>query len=305
MNDLQVKTDFNQNALAFIRSIDNSYKFHIRNFCGWMERTGRSLDKEQFFQTVKDYIIEVNNDNTISASTKRLRRQALKKALKLMTNGADAGNLYLLDLLLKNLDENKETKSPGTNTRKVSRDKVITAAEYYKLVDNARSDKQRRFIEFLFNTGCRVSEMLEIRIKDDITIGPEFVGIRVKGKGSRKMKYKERPIMIPLELYNDILRTFDSTDKEFLFSTSTGHAYNRCYVSNQLKKLGKAILSKKISAHTFRHGFVTLKIQETGDIKAVSEYVGHSSVSITLDMYTHTELKKEQIFKSYYRDKVS
>ena len=81
-----------------------------------------------------------------------------------------------------------------------------------------------------------------------------------------------------------------------LFCTSTGKHYTRQYVTNQIKKIGKAILGKKISAHTLRHSFATHKIAETGKIKGVSRYLGHSTSATTLDMYVHEELSPEELF---------
>ena len=46
-------------------------------------------------------------------------------------------------------------------------------------------------------------------------------------------------------------------------------------------------------AHTLRHSFVTIMINRTGKIKAVSNYLGHGSASITLDMYVHQKLDKK------------
>ena len=48
-------------------------------------------------------------------------------------------------------------------------------------------------------------------------------------------------------------------------------------------------------APTLRHSFATEKIAKTGKIKGVSEYLGHSSSSITLDMYVHEELTDDEL----------
>lgn len=40
--------------------------------------------------------------------------------------------------------------------------------------------------------------------------------------------------------------------------------------------------------HSLRHTFATRLIKNTNDFKTVSELLGHSSISITLDIYTHT-----------------
>lgn len=42
------------------------------------------------------------------------------------------------------------------------------------------------------------------------------------------------------------------------------------------------------SFHSLRHTFATRLIKNTNDFKTVSELLGHSSISITLDIYTHT-----------------
>lgn len=46
--------------------------------------------------------------------------------------------------------------------------------------------------------------------------------------------------------------------------------------------------------HCLRHTFATRLISNTNDYKTVSELLGHSSVSITLDIYMHTS--KEKLF---------
>ena len=139
----------------------------------------------------------------------------------------------------------------------------------------------------LWVTGCRISEILGVKLAQCEQHG-ERVHIRIMGKGK-----KERYVWIPLVLYRRILATFGGTT--YLFETSAGKPYSRSYVSNQIAKLGRAILGRRISAHTFRHSFATRKIRETGKIQAVSEYLGHSSVAITLSLYCHDELSEEDL----------
>ena len=54
-----------------------------------------------------------------------------------------------------------------------------------------------------------------------------------------------------------------------------------------------------------RHSFATLAIREGASIKAVSTYLGHSSTSITMDMYVHESLEKTQkIRRAFNRDRL-
>jgi integrase/recombinase XerD len=301
MNAVLVKdTSFAQGLHGFMTKLSKggkyTYSFIIRHFLRYLEDTGREID----FNTIKEYIIKVNSDPSVSTSTKRLRKAALKHCIRKFMQNADVKTLMMMDRALKQLDDDPETKSPGVGTHQVTRDMTISEFEYEKLLDGARSEKQRRFLEFLFNSGCRVSEMLGIRLRD-VQICDDIVKVKVRGKGSKTRKYKERVILIPIELYQDITATFKG--ETYLFSTSSGRPYHRAYVSNQIAKLGRAILGKKISAHTMRHSFVTCMIRRTGDIAGVSRYVGHSSVSITLNLYCHSELKQEDIFKPYFHYK--
>jgi integrase len=58
----------------------------------------------------------------------------------------------------------------------------------------------------------------------------------------------------------------------------------RYYYSSILKKLS---IEHK-SFHSLRHTFATRLIKNTNDFKTVSELLGHSSISTTLDIYTYT-----------------
>jgi integrase/recombinase XerD len=140
------------------------------------------------------------------------------------------------------------------------------------------------FMMFLWVTGCRVSEMLGVKIQHCELEGDRVrVGVLENGK-------KERFVWLPSVLYGLIRE-----GSTWLLATRTGRPYSRSYVSNQIAKLGLHILNRRISAHTFRHSFCTRKIRETGKIQAVSEYVGHSSVAITLSLYCHDELSAEDL----------
>ena len=78
-------------------------------------------------------------------------------------------------------------------------------------------------------------------------------------------------------------------------SDENGGPYTRFYVSNAIKAAGRIYLDREISAHTLRHSFATEKIAKTHKTTAVSEYLGHSSVSTTLQLYNHGELTDDDL----------
>jgi integrase len=49
----------------------------------------------------------------------------------------------------------------------------------------------------------------------------------------------------------------------------------------------KAGIDKKVTCHIFRHSFISINLQNGGNIKAISEYVGHSKPNVTIGVYAH------------------
>jgi integrase/recombinase XerD len=271
--------------LQYMLEIDDHYKFQIRAFAHWLKESDRGID----YSSIQDYFKALNK-STYAAGTINMKRQAVKKRIKQLSSAGrfDVDQAMKIDRALSQLDKDKETKARKINSSEITADKLITAAEYDKLLNGARSDRQRLFMRFLWHTGCRVKEMTSIRL-EKVTLQGEYAKIRIMGKGS-----KERFVKITAALYRDIVSTFNS--RTWLFGTSTDHEYSDGYITHQITKLGFAILNRRISSHTFRHSFATRKIAETNKIKAVSKYLGHSSVKTTMDLYVHEELSDDELF---------
>ncbi|MBA7525416.1 Tyrosine recombinase XerC [subsurface metagenome] len=292
MNDLTTTVPYTQNSpsvifsetehqLRIIESIEDNYSFHVRHFCSWVRTTGHQVN----FEAIRDYFMELNAGD-YAAATIRVKRQAVLKRVRGLFRDRTIEERVKLEEALKDLSTGA-TRAPKVNSNAIGADKIISPLEYERLLQGARSERQKMFMMFLWVTGCRVSEMLGVKVQHCEHQG-DRVHIRIMGKGK-----KERYVWLPTILYQRIRECFDG--RPWLFATGTGKAYSRSYVSNQIAKLGRHILSRRISAHTFRHSFATRKIKETGKIQAVSEYLGHSSVAITLSLYCHDELSAEDL----------
>ena len=156
-------------------------------------------------------------------------------------------------------------------------------------VVNSSTDRTGIIVKALSNTGLRVSELINIK-KDDVALFNDgYLKARINGKGN-----KERFIYLSHPLYAEIRSIFDG-ESEFLFHSKSGKQLSRTNLYKQISRSFKRHAGKAASPHSLRHFFSTYKIGvEKKDVKSVSNYLGHSRVSITLEMYTHTKLAPEE-----------
>lgn len=85
---------------------------------------------------------------------------------------------------------------------------------------------------------------------------------------------------------------------EYVISDQSSFLSPRTYEYRFHKKLEEHDI-KDINYHTLRHTFATRCIEKRIDVKSLSEILGHSNVSITLNTYVHSsmELKRTQLEK--------
>ena len=88
------------------------------------------------------------------------------------------------------------------------------------------------------------------------------------------------------------------SNSPYVISAKAGFVNKRTYEYNYHKILKNAGIND-INYHALRHTFATRCIECGMDVKSLSEILGHSNVSITLNTYVHSsmELKKIQIEK--------
>jgi integrase/recombinase XerD len=110
------------------------------------------------------------------------------------------------------------------------------------------------------------------------------------GKGN-----KERTVVIPRSLYQEIVQEYGG--KTWLFESKTGKLLNRHNIKRQIHKAGQRAGFVDLSPHTLRHARATdMLLNKNLSLKVVSKYLGHSSTSITADMYIHDEFDARALF---------
>lgn len=164
-------------------------------------------------------------------------------------------------------------------------------------------DRNNLIIELLYDTGVRVSELVNIKISD---IDFDNKKIRIMGKGSyERFAFYGENGDIALKKYIDGLRIqlLDNKNSDFLILNKDGGKITPRGVAKIIDSLIKNTSIKlKISPHTLRHTFATHLLDNGCDIRSVQEMLGHKNINST-QVYTHvtSERLKEVYFKSHPR----
>jgi integrase len=183
-----------------------------------------------------------------------------------------------------------------------------------RLVENAvfqAKDIRALGILLTFYTGIRLGELCALKWSDlDFDAGTMSVTrtvTRVKnfqpGKskttlyiGPPKSRKSIRKIPLPdflLKLFGKYAK-WRTDENSYLFSGTDipmdPRAYEKLY-----KRILKGAGVKDRKFHTIRHTFATRALELGVDVKTLSELLGHSNVSITLNIYAHSLLEQKKI----------
>ena len=175
------------------------------------------------------------------------------------------------------------------NDSVVPHDECLSEGDVQMILDATKNHRVKLMILFLFKTGCRVSEMINIRCCDCRDVNG-YIKIQIVGKGN-----KAREVVIPCALYQEIHQTYGG--KTWLFESRTGNRLDRSNIFVQIKKAGQKAGCAHLSPHMLRHARATdMLLSKNLSLKAVSTYLGHSSTAITADMYIHDEFDATALF---------
>ena len=248
-----------------------NYKIDLLEF---MDYTGNNIN------ITKD---DVNNylkylyDNNVSKSTISRKLSSLRSFYNYLIKKEVLKDNYFT--LIKN------PKKEGNLPKFVKEDDID---KMFLVPDTRRWIGQRNLviIRMLYATGLRVSELVNIKLKD---INIKERTIKVLGKGS-----KERIVVFGIhteEALDNYLnrgrREVDYHASEYLFLNKDGNKLSDRYVRKILDDIIiKSSIEMHVSPHMLRHTFATGMLNNGADLVSVKELLGHESLNTT-SIYTH------------------
>lgn len=161
--------------------------------------------------------------------------------------------------------------------------------------DTKKGLRDRVILELLYATGIRVSELVNIQLKD---IDMSLPGVKVLGKGN-----KERFVPFgefcrqSIEQYLREFKPIQHTKHSFLLVNMNGAPITERgvrYVLNDVVKRTAGVT--EIHPHKLRHTFATHLLNQGADLRTVQSLLGHVNLSTT-GRYTH--VSNQQLRKVY------
>jgi integron integrase len=279
-----------------------------KTYIGWARRyiqfCGRRHPRDLGQQEITTFLTHLAVDLKVSASTQNQALQAL---------------LFLYRDVL-------ETDLPmigAVRANKPLRLPVVLTHDEVRKVFVELGGRSRLVVGFLYGSGLRLSESLDIRVKDldldrrelivrngkggkdRITVIPDYLVLPLKAHLAALEKWflHERKagspgVPLPEALKKKYPGASTSMAWQWLFPSHSFcrdpydgavvryHVHTRTLQRTVQQALKRAGISKPAGCHTFRHCFATHLLESGYDIRSVQELLGHADVKTTM-IYTH------------------
>ena len=281
----------------------DKFLFLLKNELNYSEFTIKSyqLDLTDFFEYIKKSKINYLriNNNEVRGYLKYLDSCNLKNStISRRISTLRTFYNYLLDEGLVESNVFHNIKNPKLEKKLPNYLNYNEIEELLESIDitNTEGLQRRLLIEMFYSTGCRVSEMVNVKLKDiDFTNKT----IRIMGKGSKeRIVYYGDYASKYLEEYLKKVEV-----KDYLFTNKKQEKLSVSEVELIIKDIMKHISIKThVTPHTLRHTFATHLLNNGADIKTVQELLGHANLSTT-GIYTHisSDRLKDIYFKTFKR----
>lgn len=168
--------------------------------------------------------------------------------------------------------------------------KVFSQQDIKTMLDACENIKHKAILATIYSCGLRLSELVNLKIKDVDSTQMTVTVRQSKGNRDRVVVLSEKLLFLLRDYF------VEYKPKEYLFEGQSGGKYSERSVQQVLKQtLAKAKINKEGSVHTLRHSYATHLIEQGTDIRFIQELLGHKSIKTTL-IYTHlTDAAKRKI----------
>jgi integrase/recombinase XerC len=186
----------------------------------------------------------------------------------------------------------RSLKTPKRLPEFVQEDTIGKILEEMHYPADFDGQRDRMVMEFLYLTGVRLSELIELKWRD-IDLHQDAVKVFGKRKKERVIPIS-KSLKLNIILYRKVFHeTFSITDENdyFIVTNDKEQAYPMKIYRIVRQYLDLFAQTTKRSPHLLRHTFATHLLNKGADLNAVKDLLGHANLAAT-QVYTHNSMEK-------------
>jgi integrase/recombinase XerD len=174
--------------------------------------------------------------------------------------------------------------------------KVLTPGQVDRLFETPKPGdlcwrRDRALLELLYATGCRASELSNLKLQD-VHLDDGYCICRGKGDKQRMVPLGAKAaaaVRAYLEQERGPLAAQVSSPPQWVLLSYRGRRLRRERIWELVKRYAlRAGAPPEIGPHTLRHSFATHLLAGGADLRQVQEMLGHASIATT-QIYTHVD----------------
>ena len=272
-----------QDFLTFERGLSvrtvSAYRHDLGRWTTFMTSNGVSAPDQVSVSLLRAWVFELKESGLAPTSIRRAQSAIRTYFGFLLAEGA--------------IDVDPTDRLRVPNVRRSLPD-FLSRDEVERLLDAPDPDRSlywrdRAILEFLYATGVRVSELVELPISA-IDIDEAFATVFGKGAKERLVPVGAPALRALGRYLREVRPGLDRGEGEGrVFLNARGKPIRRESIWVIVKSSAqRAGIDKKVSPHTLRHTFATHLVEGGADLAAVQELLGHADISTT-QIYTHLD----------------
>lgn len=157
---------------------------------------------------------------------------------------------------------------------------VLSRKEIEKIMNSIQNEKHRLLVALSYGAGLRVSEAVDLRVRD---VNFDDLSIHLKDAKGNKDRITVFPEKLKADLHELIALQHGN---EFVFESERGGRLTERTAQKVLEKsLQKSGIKKEATFHSLRHSFATHLLENGVDVRYVQELLGHANIRTT-QLYT-------------------
>jgi len=245
---------------------------HVRRIATLLNKNFAEASREDISRVVR----EIETNPAWSMATKHDFKVILKKFYKSLDGSGEFP---------------EQVKWIKPNFKKNSHrlpEELLTEEDVRKLVEAAGHPRDKAFILVLYESGCRIGELLTLRIKN-IMFDSNGAALLVNGKtGQRRVRIIASAPLLSVWLNNHPFRDNPDSPLWVVVGTKNHHdALGYASIVAQLRKIAtRAGVNRKVNPHAFRHARATFLANNLTEAQ-MKEYFGWVQSSDMASVYVH------------------